>query len=152
MNHETLKKEFSNLLTMMNIHYKEITISVDTDLHTEFINIRTTRDTELLLENNKSVLRDLNIISREFFKSKFHYYKNIVIDVNHIEQNLVNHTKEKALLAVERVQFFDKPYEFGYLNSYERMIVHSLLKNYPRITTESVGEGRDRRLVVKKTP
>ena len=35
------------------------------------------------------------------------------------------------------------------MSSYERMIVHSFFAETPDIKTESKGEGRDRRVVIK---
>jgi len=139
------------LLVYMNIHYKEITYSLDTDLQIHIFNIRTTRDTHLFFDEKKTLLRDVNYLFKQVFQKKYHYYSNCIIDINNDERKNINLTKEKAILAVERVLFFDKPYEFGYINAYERMIIHSYLKNRKDILTESFGEELQRRLVIRKT-
>ena len=35
------------------------------------------------------------------------------------------------------------------MNSYERRYVHNLVNSYPNVTTESVGEGSERRVTIK---
>ena len=35
------------------------------------------------------------------------------------------------------------------MNSYERRFVHNLVSEYKNLTTESIGEGRDRRVTIK---
>ncbi len=151
MNDIELQQEIQKVLELMNIHYKEISVHHDSDLHITLVNMRTTQDTELFMENNKSLLRDFSFVIKQVLKKQFHYHKDIIFDVNHTERDFINFTKEKASLALQRVQFFEKPYEFGYLNSYERMLVHSYLKKYKEVITESQGEGSERRLVVKKS-
>lgn len=150
MSDKLLEQEIATVLNMMNIHYKEISTIIDNDLHLTIFNIRSTQDTYLFFDDQKQLLRDLNTILKQLFQKKYHYFKNCIIDVNLEEKKLIDFTKEKAALAHERVVFFDKPYEFGYLNSYERMIIHSFLKNKTDVITESTGEGRDRRLIVQK--
>jgi predicted RNA-binding protein Jag len=151
MDPETLKTEAQQLLTMMGIHIKEISVIIDNDLHITVVAIRVSgTEEELFTENNNSLSRDFGHIFKETLKKKHHFYKDIVIDINGKNKQFIDMAKQKASIAVERVQFFDNPYEFGYLNSYERMLIHSYLKNIDNIITESQGEGHDRRLVVKK--
>jgi len=76
--------------------------------------------------------------------------KGTIIDINGEDIDFIDYTKQKAKIAADRVRDFDKEYEFGYLNAYERMIVHSYLKGRDEVVTESKGEGFERRLVVKK--
>ena len=76
--------------------------------------------------------------------------KGSIIDINGEDIDFIDYTKQKAKIAADRVRDFDKEYEFGYLNAYERMIVHSYLKGRTEISTESIGEGLERRLIVKK--
>ena len=35
------------------------------------------------------------------------------------------------------------------MNSYERRLVHTIISEYPNLTTESVGEGKDRHVTIK---
>lgn len=151
MNPDILKKETQNILEMMNIPVKEISVIIDTDLHITIISLRISgTEEELFIEQNNTLTRDFSLVLKSLLQKKHHFYKDLTIDINGKNKKFIDQAKQKAEIAVERVQFFDKPYEFGYLNSYERMLIHSYLKNIPTIITKSQGEGRERRLVIKK--
>lgn len=151
MNHEDLIQEITTFVNYLGIHTKEIKIIVDTDLHITFVSLRVGGNEELLFtENNNELLRDLGGIFKTLIQKKYSFYKDIIIDVNNINKKHVDYTKEKAQIAVDRVLFFDKPYEFGYLNAYERMIIHTYLKKFPHLVSESQGIGKERRLTLRK--
>lgn len=151
MDPQLLKQEIETLLVMMGITAKEIRIIIDNDIHFTIISLRLGgKDKEVFREHNNEVLRSLTVVTQRLLKKKYHFYKDCIIDVNHEEIKLINYTKEKAEIALERVEFFDKSYTFGYLNAYERMLIHQYLKNHPHIISESEGEGSERRLVIKK--
>ncbi|MCA9352697.1 hypothetical protein KC901_00765 [Patescibacteria group bacterium] len=146
-----LTKEAETILTMMDIHVKDISVSTDPDLRITVLSIRISgTDQEIFTEQHNTLTRDFSLILKIILEKKHHYYKDVVVDINGDNQKLIDYTKEKAAIAVERVRFFDKPYEFGYLNAYERMLIHHYFKNIPELITESSGEGKDRRLTVKK--
>ena len=151
MDPQLLQHETQTLLDMMGIHAKDISIIVDTDLHITIISIRVSgTEEERFTENHNDLTRSLGLVLKGLIQKKYHYYKDIVIDINGENKKFIDQSKEKASIAVERVQFFDKPYEFGYLNAYERMLIHTYLKNTPEIITESSGEGKERRLTIRK--
>lgn len=151
MNTEKMLQEIGEFLEKMGIRTKEIKYIFDKDLHTDIVSLRMSHTlAKELLENNEEVLRAVNWFIRTWFQKKHHHFRDIVLDINNKHIDFINYTKEKAFLALERVDYFNKPYEFGYLNSYERMLIHSVLKKHQHITTASHGEGRDRRLVIQK--
>ncbi|MEN9614539.1 MAG: single-stranded nucleic acid binding spoIIIJ-associated protein, partial [Candidatus Parcubacteria bacterium] len=71
------------------------------------------------------------------------------LDINNYKEGLADKLRLKARLYADRVTQFKTDVEFEPMSSYERMIVHSELKTLPHIKTESMGEGRERRVVVK---
>jgi predicted RNA-binding protein Jag len=151
MNYDVFIKETENFLTMMNMSYKEISFFIDTDVDIYILSLRVSGlEEELFVEHNNNLTRAIGAILKIIFQKKFHFYKDIILDVNGVNSKFINETKQKAHIALERVNFFDKPYEFGYLNAYERMLIHSYLKKHISVETISHGEGVDRRLVIKK--
>lgn len=151
MDPQILKQEAHTLLSLIGITPKDIRVIVDHDIHFTIISLRLKgNDTELLRDHNNDGLRSFNLIFKMLIEKKYHFYKDCIIDINGDEIKLINHTKEKAEIALERVEFFDKPYTFGYLNAYERMLIHQYLKNHPHIVSESEGEREERRLIIKK--
>jgi spoIIIJ-associated protein len=151
MLHETLIKEMSFFTEALGIHTKEISVTVDSDIHITLISLGVGGNYEKqFTDNNNELLRDLGHVFKLILQKKYSVYKNIIVDVNDCNKKLIEYTKEKASIAVERVKFFDKPYEFGYLNAYERMIIHTYLKKFPHIRSESEGLGKERRLTLRK--
>jgi len=71
------------------------------------------------------------------------------LDVNDYQAKKNEDIKNIARMAAQRVRYFKKETELEPMTAYERRIIHSSLTEYPDITTESVGEGLDRRVVIK---
>lgn len=71
------------------------------------------------------------------------------IDVNNYQERLEEDLKNKAKIMSDRARSFKVDIELDPMSSYERMIVHSFLQGIPDIKTESKGEGRERRVVIK---
>lgn len=71
------------------------------------------------------------------------------IDVNDYQAKRIDELKNLAKMNAQRVRYFKKEVEMSPMNSYERRIIHSALTGDPDITTESVGKGLDRRVVIK---
>lgn len=151
MKPDVLTNEIRVIVEMMGIHVKEVQYYYDNDIEVTLLSLRLSgNDVPLLHDENREGLRALSLYLKKFLEKKYHFYKDIILDINGEEIEFIQYTKDKAELAFERVDYFDKPYEFGYLNAYERMIVHSYLKKYKNMVTESQGEGKERRLIVKK--
>ena len=73
----------------------------------------------------------------------------IIVDVNKIREKKEGELKIKATIIADRARAFKTDVEMDPMSSYERMVVHSHLEGALNIKTESVGEGRNRRLVIK---
>lgn len=73
----------------------------------------------------------------------------VMIDVNGMRAKNDEALKAKSMIIAERARAFKRDVEMDPMTSYERMVVHSALGGQPNIKTESIGEGRDRRLVVR---
>ncbi|HEY4512701.1 MAG TPA: R3H domain-containing nucleic acid-binding protein [Candidatus Paceibacterota bacterium] len=73
----------------------------------------------------------------------------VIIDVNNMRAKSDEALKTKASIIADRARAFKKDFEMDPMTSYERMIIHSFLEGAPNVKTESVGEGRSRRLIIK---
>lgn len=77
---------------------------------------------------------------------------NIVIDVNDYQKKKIENLKTMAHMMAERARFFKRNVEVDPMSSYDRRIIHEFLTDAPGVETESTGEGRDRRIVIKFVP
>jgi spoIIIJ-associated protein len=108
-----------------------------------------TNDPSLLIGENGQNLYSLNLLTRRIFEKKFPQGIKFLIDVNDYHQKKIEEIKDEARIRAQRVRYFKKDIEMRPMNAYERRIVHMTLQEYPDITTESKGEGKDRCVVIK---
>lgn len=73
----------------------------------------------------------------------------IFVDINGMRAKNDESLKAKAMIVAGRAREFKRDVEMDPMSSYERMVIHTALENEPNIKTESVGEGRNRRLIVR---
>lgn len=72
-----------------------------------------------------------------------------LVDVNGYRTKQIKDLQAKALMMAERARSFQYDVELSPMSAYERLIVHTTLQNAPNVKTESQGEGRSRRVVIK---
>jgi spoIIIJ-associated protein len=72
-----------------------------------------------------------------------------LIDVNDYRTKQIKDLETKALMMAERARSFQYDVELTPMSGYERLIIHTALQNAPNVKTESQGEGRSRRVVIK---
>jgi len=108
-----------------------------------------TADSGILIGAQGEHLQAINHIVRRIVANKTNQEIKIYIDVNNYQENNLKKLLEKADVIAGRVKTFKSNIELDPMSSYERMIIHAHLANDPNIKTESLGFGRDRRVVVK---
>lgn len=74
---------------------------------------------------------------------------HFLVDVNDYRTRQIRDLQSKALMMAERARSFQYDVELSPMSAYERLIVHTTLQNEPNVKTESQGEGRSRRVVIK---
>ncbi len=75
--------------------------------------------------------------------------ESIFFDVNNYRQEREKLIAELAKAAAKKVHATKEKVSLPIMNSYERRIVHTELAIHPDVTTESIGEGRERYVIVK---
>jgi len=76
-------------------------------------------------------------------------YLQFLVDVNDYRAKQIKELETKAIMMAERARSFQYDVELTPMNAYERLIVHTVLSDSPNVKTESSGEGRNRRVVIK---
>lgn len=77
---------------------------------------------------------------------------HFIVDVNDYRTSQIKDLHTKALMMAERARSFQYDVEMSPMSAYERLIVHTTLQGAPNVKTESQGEGRDRRVVIRYVP
>ncbi len=108
-------------------------------------------DSAIIIGKEGETLDALTHILRRVVETKFAegIGHEISIDVNGYKEARVEKLKGTARMLAERAKMFKHDVEMDPMSSYERLVVHSAFENDPSIKTESYGEGRFRRVVIK---
>ena len=92
---------------------------------------------------------DFETILRLIIKKQTGDISIVHLDINNYRE-LKNETlRELAKKAARRARFYKTPVALEAMSAYERRIIHTELAIHPDIKTESIGEGSNRRVVVK---
>ena len=76
-------------------------------------------------------------------------YARILVDINGYRDQRKGKIEEMTKKFIDRVRFFNQDVEMPAMNPGERRVVHTFVSEYDDVTSESVGVGRDRRVVLK---
>lgn len=74
---------------------------------------------------------------------------HFLVDVNDYRAKQIKDLQTKAIMMAERARSFQYDVELSPMSAYERLIIHTTLQSAPNVKTESQGEGRNRRVVIK---
>ena len=144
-NKEIIKETISEVLKRMNFTGD---ISVEDEEESIIANIYT-NEANFLIGQSGANLNALQYICRIITTKKIQEPIQFILDVNNYRKQRTESLKELAVkvakqTVIERVAITLRP-----MSSYERRVIHLTLFNNPEIKTESVGEGVERRIVVK---
>lgn len=110
------------------------------------------RDGGMLIGNQGAGLVALNHVVKKMVRSGSPADGEDVqffLDVNDYQRQKNESLKESAKMHAQRVRYFKKAVVMQPMSAYDRRIIHSALTECPDIITESMGEGEDRRVVIK---
>lgn len=162
MDNKEIKKVLEEILEKMGISWTEILVSENKDGTARF-SIKTD-ESNLLIGDKGSSLLSLNGLVKKIVEKKDATLPQSAhdalageskkgaqfsIDVNDYQEKKIEELKNRAVILAERARSFKTEVEMEPMSSYERMIIHSFFTETPDIKTESKGEGRDRRVVIK---
>ncbi len=147
-----IKENIKLILNKLCIDFDEIKFIEKSDFNNGVKFIIKTTDSGLLIgSDGVNILAFNHLIKRLVWKltTEFEDKINFYIDVNDYQSNNIDKIKREALNIEKKVDLFKREIEMPASNSYERMIVHSILAESKKVRTESIGEGEFRRVVVK---
>jgi spoIIIJ-associated protein len=98
---------------------------------------------------NGELLDAFETILFQVFGRELEREHRFIVDADGYRSTRKKELQAMARFAGEQVRKHGRPFTFGVLNSTERRIIHTTLQSEGDLTSESVGEGRDRRLQVR---
>ena len=112
------------------------------------VNIKT-EETGLIIGHHGDVLNSLQLLLGVIVYKKIGKWIHIVLDVGDYRKAREESIKEMVTRIIGEVQTSGKPVVLPYLTPLERRIVHMMLADNPTVSSQSEGEGKDRRVIIK---
>lgn len=106
-------------------------------------------DVPLLLSENGEMLDAFEVLLFQIYGREFERTQRFVCDADGFRQSRKAELQAMARFAAQNVRKNGRPFTFGKLNSTERRVIHLTLQIEEDLATESVGDGRERRLQVR---
>ena len=114
-----------------------------------FVSIDTPDAGRLIGFRGESLTSLQQIINQIVGKSSEEQFKRVVVDVagwrKQKEEELISKAKEWAKQVLES----KKDFELEPMVSWQRRVIHMIISEQKGLVTESIGEGRDRHIVIK---
>lgn len=116
------------------------------------------RNSYLFTKNEGEVIDSLTYLIRRITEAKFlkdsannelDSLIQINIDINDFKKKKIESLKATAHMMAERARYFKSNIEMDPMPSFERMVVHEFLSNTKDLKTESLGFGKERRVIIK---
>ena len=149
--YETIESSVEKLLELMNFtatcSVKEI-IDPKTDKKAYICTIKTKSDSRFLIGQHGSNLYALEHIIRSILYKNGHI-ERVSIDINDYKEDKDRMITNIARDAADQAHREKKPVILRPMNAYERRVVHMTISTDERVESESIGEGEDRKVVIK---
>ncbi|MDB5204004.1 MAG: spoII [Candidatus Taylorbacteria bacterium] len=143
---EDIKEITKSLIDMLGV--VETTIEIVDHNGGFLINIKSPEEYSLIGRENEKFEAFSHLVKRMVAKKRGEEVR-IIVDINGVRAQNDELIKSKAAMLAERARSFKIDVEMDPMTSYERMLVHSHLEGRPNIKTESIGEGKERKLVIR---
>ncbi len=143
---EKLKEIIAKILEFFEIYEPEITVEEKDGGFRAAIRVL---DAGLLIGKDGEVLLSLEQLLKSIVNKQQTEFKHFTLDINNYRLQKEGYIREMAQKAGRHAMITKKEVFLPPMNSYERRLVHLELSINPDIATESIGQGLERRIVIK---
>jgi spoIIIJ-associated protein len=106
-------------------------------------------DSNLLIGQKGNNLSALQLIVQNIISKQFGEIGRIILDVDDYRKKREWYLRETAKKALEHAHRTHRPVMLEPMPPYERRIIHAYLSENALFETESIGEGENRRIVIR---
>lgn len=107
------------------------------------------KNSSILIGKEGRTLSSIQNVLRAVLTKETGMHINIILDVENYKEKSQRHIERLAKNLAKEVQKTKEPVRMDSMNSYERRLIHEVLKDFKGITTESEGEEPNRAVVIK---
>ncbi len=146
-----VEKILKGMLDNLGVQYSNI---VRTDVAGQTVFSIETDDARKLIGMHGDTIHAIDMLVKKMLEKRMPLPEGedapmFLVDVNDYRAKQIRDLQTKALMMAERARSFQYDVELNPMSAYERLIVHTTLQDAPNVKTESLGEGRNRRVVIK---
>lgn len=142
---ELVEKLIGEILTQLEI---EAQVSVEEEEENIVVTLETP-DAGILIGHHGRNLEALQTVVSQMVFKQLGVWKRVLVSVGDYRQKREAQLKEMAQSAAQQVIETGAPVAFSDMTPSERRIVHMELSEHAEVVSESEGEGRHRKLIVK---
>ncbi len=122
------------------------------DLSIPYINVVTDEARLLIGSRAQNLLALEHLTKRLVERESAAVAGGFFLDVNGYRLHHLEELKTEAKNMAKKVRLYRAELALKPMSPFERRVIHITLAEYPDITTESVGKGESRRVVIKPYP
>jgi len=102
----------------------------------------------ILIGRRGETLRALQYITRLIVNRRLHQWAEIIVDVEGYKKRRERSLTQLARRMADRATLLGQAVSLEPMPAHERRIIHLALRDHEKVTTESVGEGERRKVVI----
>jgi spoIIIJ-associated protein len=139
------KKYLEDLLSFFGLN-TEIHVSADEEVIQ--LSVPSTHLNGFLIGQHGDTMRSLQFVVSSALSNQGYEYHRVNVDIADYKKQRADRLSERAQAWVKKVQESGEPMDLKPMNAADLRIIHKLADEYG-LATESVGEGRDRHVILK---
>jgi spoIIIJ-associated protein len=144
---DLVKETTDKTLELMGMKAKA-SVSEDSENEAIRVEIDAKDEAGLLIGNRGRTLQSIQLLVGIIVRNKMGDWVRVIVNVSDWREKEEERLKKLALQVAERAKETGDPQNLYNLSSSQRRIIHLALSDDSLISTESVGEGKDRCLVI----
>ncbi len=149
MSHE-IDTLIRNLITKTGFHVEDVVVSCDDETNTTWYTIKTSEPRFFIGREGETLMSINHLVKRLIEKNtQIENAPQYIVDVDDFQKRKIDNLKAIAHMMAERARYFKSTVEIEPMSAYERRIIHSFLQSKTDLKSESVGEGKERRVTIK---
>lgn len=111
-----------------------------------------TEEPKILIGQNGRTLAEIQHLLGAILRFKISEYFYIDLDINNYKEKKIEYLREIAKSLADEVSLIKKEKTLEPMPAYERRIIHLELSDRKDITTQSIGQDPERRVVIRPYP
>lgn len=146
---EVVKEVVGNLLESLGL---AVPFTVSEENGTVVVSLEAHDQSALLIGYHGETLNALQLVTSLIVFRRLGESLPLLIDVDGYRKERAERLKQLAQRACDKARFLNLPQSLPPMNAFERRLVHLAVAEIPDMQSESVGQGRERCVVIRSRP